>query len=290
MFTGAFGKVSTTSLMSEYGGLCGAAVLRQRTREAENAARVESEVAQRVKSEFISNMSHELRTPLNTIMGFSKLLTEQERRHLGDGEIVEYAKLIFDASSHLLAVINDILDISKMQSGKYALDAREIDIEEIILSIAASFEKLAEESGVTLTTRLAVGLPRLRGDAVKLTQVFGNLISNAIKFTKPGGSAMVEVSRLADDGAMIAVRDTGVGMTPEEVHVALTPFGQVDGSRARWREGTGLGLPIAKSLISLHGGDFDMRSTKGLGTDVIVKLPPFDRVSVIEARETVFGK
>ncbi len=118
--------------MGEYASLVGEAILRQRTRAAEHAARIEAELADRVKSEFISNMSHELRTPLNTMIGFSKILAEHDKRRIADSEIVEYAKLINDAAGHLLSVINDILDISKMQSGRYTLDAREVNIEEIL--------------------------------------------------------------------------------------------------------------------------------------------------------------
>ena len=128
-----------SSLMGEYAALLADAVLRQRAREAEHAARVETELASRVKSEFIANMSHELRTPLNTVIGFAKLISEYERRQLSGGQIVEYADLIHDAATHLLAVINDILDISKMQSGKYTLDAREVELHEILQVLARGF-------------------------------------------------------------------------------------------------------------------------------------------------------
>ncbi len=132
MLNGAFGKGSNNSLMGEYASLLGDAVLRHRTREAEHMARIESELANRVKSEFIANMSHELRTPLNTIIGFSKILAEHDRRRLPDDEIVEYAQLINDSAGHLLSVINDILDISKIQSGKYTIDARETNVDELL--------------------------------------------------------------------------------------------------------------------------------------------------------------
>jgi signal transduction histidine kinase len=265
--------------MGEYATLLADSVLRQRAWVAENTARLEAQLANKVKSEFIANMSHELRTPLNTVIGFAKLLGDHNKRRLSDTDVVEYADLIRDAATHLLVVINDILDISKMQSGKYTLDAREVDLAEI-LTLAVAFHKAgAVDVGVLLDSRLEPNLPAVRGDPVKLRQVFSNLISNAIKFTQPGGSVTVEARVTPEGGATVCVRDTGVGMTKEEVTVALTPFAQVDASRSRWREGTGLGLPIAKALVQLHGGRIEIRSAKSLGTEVAVMLPSRFEVS-----------
>jgi two-component system, cell cycle sensor histidine kinase PleC len=289
MLNGAFGKPKSTSLMGEYSSLLGDAVLRHRTRAAEHAARIEAELASRVKSEFIANMSHELRTPLNTVIGFSKILSEHERRRIPDKEIVEYATLILDGAGHLLSVINDILDISKMQSGRYTLDAREISIEEVLNSALSTVKHNAAESGVEINMRIAAALPAVRGDPVKLRQIFTNLISNAVKFTTKGGSVALEALRLAEGGVVVLVRDTGIGMTPEELEVALSPFGQVDAGRSRWREGTGLGLPIAMALVELHGGELKVRSVKGQGTEVAVLLPPRDQVSISQARDAVLG-
>jgi two-component system, cell cycle sensor histidine kinase PleC len=273
MINGAIGSTKTPSLMSEYASLLGDAILRHRARVAEHSARIEAELASRVKSEFIANMSHELRTPLNTIIGFSKLLEEHHTRRLADTDIVEYASLIQDAAGHLLAVINDILDISKIQSGKYTLETREVHLDELIHASMSSFRLLAKDANVTLVQGTDPEIPAVRGDAVKLRQILTNLVSNAIKFTPAGGSVTVEARRLHDGGIAMFVRDTGVGMTEEEIIVALTPFGQVDASRTRWREGTGLGLPIAKALIELHGGHLEIRSTKGQGTEVALLLP-----------------
>jgi signal transduction histidine kinase len=270
--------------MAEYSSLLADSVLRHKAWFAEHTARIETQLASTVKSEFIANMSHELRTPLNTVIGFAKLLGEHQKRALADAEVVEYADLIRDAATHLLAVINDILDMSKMQSGKYTLDAGEVELDEILQAALASFRPTAVEVGITLGGQIDRHLPMVKGDPAKLRQVFTNLIGNALKFTPPGGSVTIEAGTGAGGGATVRVRDTGLGMTREEIAVALTPFGQVDASRSRWREGTGLGLPIAKALVQLHGGRLEIRSAKTLGTEVTVVLPQGSEVSDVHRR------
>lgn len=290
MFSGAIGAGKSNGLMGEYALRLGEAVLRNRTREAEQSASVEVQLANKVKSEFIANMSHELRTPLNTIMGFSKLLGEHGRRQLTDQDIVDYSRLIHDAAGHLLAVINDILDISKIQSGRYALDAHEVSLEEVLSACVASYRGIAENAGLSLDHRQAGSLPVLRGDARRLKQAFNNLIGNAVRFTRPGGSIVVAARALADGGAEVRIRDNGVGMDEEEIRVALTPFGQVDGSRSRWREGAGLGLPIAIALIELHAGELKIDSRKHEGTEVVVSLPSPQVLTFIQDRSLPPGR
>ncbi|MFM9938158.1 MAG: sensor histidine kinase [Hyphomicrobiaceae bacterium] len=289
MISGAIGAGKGNTLMGEYSLRLGEAVLRSRTREAEQNARLESEIANRVKSEFVSNMSHELRTPLNTVIGFSKLLAESERRKIKEQDIVEYARLIQDAASHLLSLINDILDISKIQSGRYTIEAREVSLEEVLEAIVASFRQQAEDAGVTLELHCANGAMMVRGDQGKLRQAISNIVSNAVKFTGTGGQVIIDAQPTVDGGTRTIVRDTGVGMSDEEVRIAATPFGQVDSGRTRWREGAGLGLPIAIALIELHGGNIEITSAKAMGTEVAIHLPSPQFVSVIQRQDVALG-
>lgn len=287
MLNGAFGHGSTNSLLNEYSSLLGDAVLRHRARTAEHSARIEAELASRVKSEFIANMSHELRTPLNTIIGFSKLLSEHDRRQLPEDDVVQYAHLINDAASHLLAVINDILDISKMQSGRFTLDSREIALDELLDAVVAAHKTQSREADVSISCSCQSALPAVLGDQAKLLQALSNIVSNAIKFTAQGGAVHISAGLLPDGELIVRVRDSGVGMTEDEIHVALTPFGQVDGSLTRWREGTGLGLPIARALVELHGGTVQIKSVKSKGTEVSIVLPGRHQVSVVTGGEPV---
>jgi two-component system cell cycle sensor histidine kinase PleC len=285
---GSAGNSKANSLMTEYSSLLSDAVLRHRAHVAEHSARIETELASKVKSEFIANMSHELKTPLNTVIGFSKLLTQHQERRLPDKEIVEYATLIHDAAGHLLSVISDILDISKLQSGKFAIDSREIDIEAILNDTVDTFRRQVDEAQINFDAVIATDLPLIRGDSAKLKQIFSNILSNAIKFTSAHGTVAIKALRAPDQGVVVVIRDSGVGMSPEEIEVAMAPFGQVDGGRSRWREGAGLGLPIAKALVELHGGTVEITSARNEGTEVVITFPGRDSVTA-SATAAMYG-
>jgi two-component system, cell cycle sensor histidine kinase PleC len=282
MINGAIGSNKNNSLMGEYASLLGDAILRQRTRAAEQKVQIEADLANQVKSQFISTMSHELRTPLNAIIGFSKMLSEQERRNMSAAEVAQYAGLIHQGGVQLLAMINDILDLSKIQSGRYTIEQTEVHLDDVLVAVVGSFKTQAAEQQIKLTCKLDTNLPKVRGDVSKLRQVFSSLLSNAIKFNTAGGTVLLEATRTMEGGVSVLVTDTGIGMTAEEVSVALKLFGQVDGSKSRSYEGTGLGLPIAKALVELHGGRMEIRTAKGEGTIVAVQLPSKNHVSTAD--------
>ena len=284
------GSGKQNSLLGEYSAMVSDAVLRARTRAAELRASHEIEIANRIKSEFIANMSHELRTPLNTIIGFSRLLGEGERRPVSNAEVVEYAQLIQDAADHLLSRINDILDISKIQSGRYTIEPTELSLEELLEITVAMNRQMALDSGVELSLSCAPDTPTVRGDPNKIRQAFMNVVSNAVKFTERGGRVTIKATPGSSGTAIIAVADNGIGMDEQEIAIAMTLFGQVDGGRSRWREGTGLGLPIAKSLVELHGGTLAIESSKGVGTEVTIRLPSAHTVSVVERETAILGR
>jgi len=243
----------------------------RRSERLERQARETAERADRAKSSFLATMSHELRTPLNAVIGFSQII-EQGMFGPQPARYREYATLIRRSGEHLLTIINDILDIAKLQSGKTELRLESSALAPIIDEAVRLVAPRAETAGLTLVQDIAPGLPAVRVDLTRIRQVLLNLLSNAIKFTPAGGT--VTVTARAWEGAVeIAVSDTGIGMSEADIPKALEPFGQISNAMTRAHEGTGLGLPLSKSLVELHGGQFSIVSTPGAGTTVTVTLP-----------------
>ncbi|MGA7673991.1 MAG: ATP-binding protein [Rhizomicrobium sp.] len=262
-----------TSLLSRYCADLGQCLSRERSERALRAAAMEQALASRAKSEFLANMSHELRTPLNAIIGFSDLIANQTAGDPLSAKNCEYAGLINRAGAHLLNIICDILDISKIESGTFELTPERYALREVIVASVALVEPRIAEKKQTLALKLSPILPTINADGRRLKQVLINLLSNAHKFTPEGGRIVLTAASGADGTISVSVQDTGIGMTGEQIAVALKPFGQVKSSRTRSQEGTGLGLPIAKALIEQHGGSFSIVSKENAGTTVSFTLP-----------------
>ena len=235
-------------------------------------AKEAAEFANRAKTEFLANMSHELRTPLNAILGFSEVIAGEMFGPVGTAQYVDYARDIHASGEHLLDLINDVLDLAKLEAGKLELHESDVALSAIIDQCVALVRGRAQSGRVTLHVEVPQGLPALRADARALKQVLLNLLSNAIKFTPDGGTVTAAISE-EKNGIAIAICDTGIGMSPADIAVALSPFGQVDSELARKHQGTGLGLPITRSLVRLHGGDITIESTPGKGTTIAAHFP-----------------
>jgi len=235
-------------------------------------AKEEAELASRSKTEFLANMSHELRTPLNAIIGFSDILMGEIFGPIGDPRYVNYARDIRDSGLHLLNLINDVLDVSKVEFGKVELIEETVDIGAIVESCLRLMRDRAEAAGVKLMQELPPHLPHLQGDSRRLKQILINLLSNAVKFTPSGGRVTMR-AREGADGFRLVVEDTGIGIASQDLEKALRPFGQIDSRLSRKYQGTGLGLPLARSMAELHGGKLVIDSTPGQGTIATVWLP-----------------
>ncbi len=236
-------------------------------------ARDRAEDANRTKSMFLATMSHELRTPLNAIIGFSELIGGEMFGPVGNDSYREYANDIRESGQHLLDLINDILDLSKFESGSDELCEESIEISELTRSVRWLVTGRAQDGNIELATELADDAPMLRADKLKLKQILINLLSNAIKFTDPGGKITLKAWCSMNSGYVFQVVDTGIGIALEDIPKALMPFQQIDNRLNRKYQGTGLGLPLSKSLIEMHGGSLDLQSQVGVGTTVTVRFP-----------------
>jgi len=236
--------------------------------------------ASKAKSDFLASVSHELRTPLNAIIGFSEMIRDAIIGPL-DVRYREYGADINQSGRHLQNIINDILDISKIEGGGLALRDEMVSISETAETCRRVIAPMAENAGVTLSFNVSGSLPLLRSDQVRFQQILLNIISNAVKFTPAGGRVSVSAS-IEAGGAVITVEDTGIGMKVEEIAIALEPFRQIDGPLSRRFDGTGLGLPLAKALVELHGGGLKIESAPGVGTTVRIHLPS-ERITNVAA-------
>jgi len=213
-----------------------------------------------------------LRTPLNAVIGFSTLMRDRAWGPLHE-KYSEYAELMSEAGMHLLTIVNDILDIARAEAGKLQLNEDEIDLAHLVVQTSRFIREQAAKSGLEFHTKVDEELPWFRGDAVKIRQVLLNLLGNAIKFTPAGGQVILSIGRGADGGILIDVSDTGIGIPEDKMDLALSPFGQIDSKLSRKFEGTGLGLPLTKRLVELHGGTLKVVSEVAEGTTVSVILP-----------------
>ncbi|MBI1777367.1 MAG: response regulator [Proteobacteria bacterium] len=231
-----------------------------------------AETANRAKTEFLANMSHELRTPLNAIIGFASMI-RAGMNGKATPKHTEYAGYITDSGEHLLAIISDILDITKAESNRLVLSEEAVEIAGVVSLSSSIVREMAEKAQVTYSVEIEETLPQFYGDAAKLRQILINLLSNAIKFTPAGGTVALKVARDAEGRLQIRIEDSGIGIEAEKLQIVLTPFGQLDTSLVRRFGGIGLGLPLTKRLVELHGGTMDIKSAPGAGTVVTARIP-----------------
>jgi len=237
----------------------------------QRSAKEAADAANRIKSSFLANMSHELRTPLNAILGFSEVLQSELFGPLGHERYKEYADYVHKSGAHLLDLINDVLDMSKIDAGRMELKESIFSVTDLV-DEAVMMVKDKARGHCDLVVQTAARLPAIGADKRLIKQVLLNLLSNAIKFTPDGGKVTVTAEE-DGEGIVLKVTDTGIGMDEQELATAFSPYGQVDSKIARTHQGTGLGLPISRSLAELHGGTLTGESRKGAGTTLILRLP-----------------
>ncbi len=247
--------------------------LRSNERELREAMHT-AEAASRAKDEFLASVSHELRTPLNAILGFSEVLKNQMFGALGSDRYQTYAADIHASGAHLLNMINDILDLSKVAAGKFELVERPFDLSHTIETCVQLLREKADQGNLSLTTEIQPRLPRLFADELRLKQIIINLLSNAIKFTPPEGQVWIAARHTPDGHLDIVVGDTGVGMNPGDLPRAFSAFGQVENVMNRTHQGSGLGLPLVKALADLHQAQLSVDTAAGVGTVITVSFGP----------------
>jgi len=268
----------TSGLLARYCDTFGEMQLRKYTERAISAARAEAELNLRSKSAFLSTMSHELRTPLNAIIGFSDIIRQPGATT--PAQASDYAEHIASSGRRLLNVVSDVLDMSRLESGSLTLDMLPLYIGDVLEVAVENARPLFEAKHQSVDLRLEAGLLDISGDPKRLRQLFDNLLSNASKFTGEKGRILMMAKAVKGGGVTIAIADTGVGMTHEQIILALKPFAQVQGHLSRTQEGAGLGLPLAMGIAKLHGGSLYLDSQPGAGTTAVVSLPRAQAASV----------
>jgi len=246
-------------------------------KEADNTlrnAKEQAEAANRSKTEFLANMSHELRTPLNAIIGFAEMIEKGLLGPIENRRYHEYAFNIGESGQHLLSIINDILEVSKIEAGQVEIQEQIVDVCQIVSDVVRIVRTRADEQNLELTVHVEKRLPNLQADERKVKQVLLNLLSNAIKFTPPGGTVRISAAILPAGSLRIRIADTGVGISEADIPRVLARFGQVEHEMTRLHSSTGLGLPLATGLVELHDGSLELESTVGEGTTVTVTFPP----------------
>lgn len=276
------------SLLHRYGGQLGQVVQRRRTelalmaakQEAERTsdvarfAMLQAEAANRAKTEFLANMSHELRTPLNAIIGFSETIQDELLgAAAGNRKYLEYARDINESGKHLLGVVNEILDLAKIEAGQLDLREKVFDVQDCLRTCISIIRQQAQSLGLVLECEINAGLPSLLGDDQKIKQIVLNLLSNAVKFTLSGGTVSLTAGMNDEGNLIIEVSDSGIGIAQENIWKAMTPFWQVESDLSRKFAGTGLGLPLSKALMELHGGSLTLDSELSVGTTVTAAFP-----------------
>lgn len=245
----------------------------ENTTESLTEAKGDAERASRAKSEFLANMSHELRTPLNAIIGFSEVIKDERLGPVGTEAYGDYAEKIHESGLHLLDLVNDILDLSMVEAGAADIADELVEVSTIVDAAVRLIGQTAAKRSLKVERELPDRLPMLRADPRKLQQILLNLLSNAIKFTPPTGRVRIKAWNSEDGGFVFQVVDTGVGIAPEDIPKALSHFGRIGNVFTRQQGGSGLGLPLAKTLTELHGGSLDLQSAVGHGTTVTIRLP-----------------
>lgn len=248
--------------------------LRKNMEQSLRRAKEQADSANRAKSTFLANMSHELRTPLNAIIGFSEMIFGETFGPLGHNKYKEYLGDIVSSARHLLEIINEVLDMSKIEAGKIELDESEMHIGELVNSVARMMDSKAFASDLTIDVQIPDELPTIKADIRLMRQVFINLINNALKFSKQGDTIAVSAEMLENQTLKLLVEDHGYGIPKEKIKHVMQPFGQVvEHAEQQHDRGTGLGLPLAKAMVELHGGELRLESDVGQGTKIYIYLP-----------------